>query len=577
MRLKSETFSLLAAFYFFLFPALSFAQNSDWVINSFRSVIAISQSGQVQVTETIAVDFKTTPKHGIFRIIPVEGIKFKLLEVAQDGSKAQVSVTSSGGETTIRIGDPDITITGPHTYVISYEVGKVVTRFGEHDEFYWNVTGNEWEVPILSSSAFVSLEGAEIKEVVCYTGPLGSQLQNCNSLLAKGKGEFQTTRALSPGEGLTVVNSLPKGLVAEPFYWDEFLRPYWLAFGSLFALFLVVRAWWRHGRDLWYKTNVVDNPDAQEGIKPLFARQTVVAEFEPPLNLKPAEVGTLVDERVDIRDISSTIVDLAVRGYLKIHESKHLLRSSYRFELRKNFSKGKDLAEWERLVLQGIFGKESPVGKVVELSALNENFYSHLAGIRKELYAKLAEEGYFPRPPDEQMGSHALKMLGWGATAGVGFYLFGRMGLWWVPVPLAVFAGVSLLATPLMPRKSGKGTEAVRRAAGFKLFISTAQRYMQEFNERQNYFDVFLPYAMVFGVVGKWVGAFQDLGMEPPKPSWYVGTGIFNVGSFSSSVSAMEKSFSATLPSRPASQGGSGMGGSGFSGGGGGGGGGGSW
>jgi len=577
MNFKGWFSLLFFLLYLLLSPLIVFAQSEEWVVTNFHSEISIPQDGKVRVVETIAVDFKTTPKHGIFRTIPTEGIRFSLKEVTADGSKAQVEVTSSSGEVTLRIGDPDRTIVGPHTYRIFYEVGLVITRFEDHDEFYWNVTGNDWNVSILAASAQVTLEGGDIKETVCYSGPLGSQAQDCAAVVSAGKGDFQITRLLSPGEGLTVVNSLPKDFVGEPFYLDDLIRPYWLIFGSLLALVLVVHSWWRHGRDLWYKTNVVDDPNAEEGIKPLFARQTVVAEFDPPLKLRPAEVGTLVDERVDIRDISATIVDLAVRGYLKIHDTKKFLKNSYRLELKKDFANGEDLLEWERLILKGLFGADSLVGKEVELSDLNEKFYTHLEGIRKEIYAHLTAQGYFPHPPDKQMGDHILKTLVWGAVAGLGFYIFSRFGLWWVPVPLAVFEGLSLLATPLMPRKSGKGTEAVRRAAGFKLFISTAQRYMQEFNERQNYFDTYLPYAMVFGVVGKWVGAFKQIGIEPHKPSWYVGSGPFNLGNFTSSVSAMENSFSATLPSRPASQGGSGMGGGGFSGGGFGGGGGGSW
>ena len=552
-----------------LISSLAFAQDSSWVVTNFQSQITVQKDGKVQVQETIAVDFKTTTKHGIFRLLPTEGIKFNFQSATQDGNKAVVQISSDSGQVSLRVGDPDITLTGPHIYVLTYEVGKIITRFEDHDELYWNVTGNGWDVPILAAGATVSLDGATIKDGVCYTGPLGSQKTDCISQVAGGAAEFATTRVLSAGEGLTVVSSLPKGAVAEPFYWDEFLMPYWLILGSLLALFLVVRAWWRHGRDLWYKANVVDNPKAEEGIKPLLARQVVVAEFEPPSHLKPAEVGTLVDERVDIRDISATLVDLAVRGYLKIHEEKKkFLKADYQFELRKRFSASADLAEWERLILEGVFGKEAAVGKKVSLASLKEKFYTHLPGIQKELYAHLTKEGYFPQSPDKAMAAHLWRTLGWGAVAAVGFYLFGRLGLWWVPVPVAVFDVLSLLATPLMPRKSAQGTESVRRGAGFKLFLSTAQKYTQQFNERINYFDIYLPYAMVFGVVGKWVGAFKDLGIEPAKPSWYSGVGAFNVVNFSSSVSAMESSFSAALPSRPASQGGSGMGGGGFSGGG---------
>lgn len=569
-------FFLLFLPLFLILPPLSFAQES-WIIESFDSAIFIPQDGKVQVVETIAVDFGSLAKHGIFRAIPTEGIRFDLQSVQQDGMKAITESSSSGGSVTIRIGDPDRTISGKHTYKISYEVGKVITRFDDHDEFYWNVTGTDWEVPIEHVSATVSLEGGDIQQVVCFTGRLGSQEQSCSAKVQTATGEFLTSTELSFGEGLTIVNAFPKNLVADPFYWDDLLRPYWLILGSLAAVVFVVRRWWKHGRDLWYRNQVILNPQAEAETKPLFSRSTTVVEFDPPDKLRPGEVGTLIDERVDLSDLSSQIVDLAVRGYLKIIEEKKGRKATYFFEQQKDFLEDSKLAEWEKEILRGIFGNDGQSVGRVALADLQEKFYTHLSGIRKNLYARLTEKGYFPQPPNEVLIQYLVRGGILGAVSGVLFYLFGGMGLWWVPVPLAVLAGLTMMAAPLMPRKTALGTEAVRRASGFKLFISTAQKYQQQFNERINRFDEFLPYAMVFGVVDKWVGTFKTLGIEPPQPVWYVGPGPFQIGNFSSSVHAMESSFASTLPSTPASQGGSGFGGGGFSGGGFGGGGGGSW
>ncbi|OGC54866.1 hypothetical protein A2797_00260 [candidate division WWE3 bacterium RIFCSPHIGHO2_01_FULL_48_15] len=559
---------------FFFFPQIVLAQESGWVIDDFRSEIIIPQSGKVQVVETINVDFGVFAKHGIFRSIPTEGIRFELGEVKQDGVKARTDVSSSSGHTFIKIGDPNQTISGKHVYEISYEVGKVITRFDDRDEFYWNVTGDDWEVPIKHAAARITLEGGEIGEVLCFTGYLGSREQDCSAQVAAGKGEFSTANTLYPGDGLTIVNSLPPGTVGDPFYLDEFIMPYWLIFGSFAAILFIVRRWWKHGRDMWYRNNVILNPQAEEGIKPLFAKQTVVVDFEPPQKLRPGEVGTLVDERVDLNDVSATIVDLAVRGYLKIIEEK---KKDYYFEKQKDFLEDPDLSEWEKEVLLGIFGKAPGAGGRVALSDLKEKFYARLDKIREKLYASLTDKGYFPQSPNKTTAKNITVGAVWMVAAGVLFYIFSRIGLWWVPVPIAVFAGLLLATASLMPRKTAKGTEAVRRASGFKLFISTAQKYQQQFNERIGYFDSYLPYAMVFGVVGKWVGAFRDLGIEPPQPVWYVGHGLFNISTFSSTVDAMSSSFASTLPSRPASHGGSGFGGGGFSGGGFGGGGGGSW
>lgn len=547
------------------------------MIESFDSQISIPKNGKVRVVETIAVDFGLLAKHGIFRTIPTEGIRFRLVEVKQDGTKAITDVSSSSGEKTIRIGDPNRTITGKHVYEISYEVGKVITRFADHDEFYWNVTGTDWGAAIEKATATVMLEGEDIRQAVCFTGTLGSQEENCTAEISAGKGEFSTTQQLSAGEGLTTANSFPKGLVADPFYLDDLIKPYWLILGSLAAVAYVFRQWLKHGRDMWYRNHVILNPQADAETKPLFARQTVVAEFEPPEKLRPGEVGTLVDERVDLSDISSQIVDLAVRGYLKIIEERNGRKAKYFFEQKKEFLEDPKLGEWEKEILRGIFGSDGRSAERVALTDLQEKFYTRLEKIRKDLYAELTEKGYFPQPPNEVVA----KNLGRGGilvvAAGLMFYLFGGVGLWWVPVPVAVLAGLTMISAPLMPRKTAQGTEAVRRASGFKLFITTAQKYQQQFNERINRFDEFLPYAMVFGVVDKWVGTFKALGIEPPQPTWYVGPGPFNIGGFSSSVHAMTTSFASTLPSRPASQGGSGFSGSGFSGGGFGGGGGGSW
>ena len=557
------------------------------MIESFDSEISIPQNGKVQVVETIVVDFSFSQKHGIFRTIPTAGIRFDLQGVEQDGAKAITDLSSSGGETTVRIGDPDRTITGRHTYEISYEVGKVITRFEDHDEFYWNVTGNDWGVPIRQATAAVALEGGAVQEALCFTGLLGAQEVSCTAEISAGKGNFSTTQVLSAGEGLTIANSLPNGLVRDPFYFDDFIKPYWLILGSLAAVAYVVRQWWKHGRDMWYRNQVILNPQAEAGVKPLFARQTVVVEFDPPafaeasvgrpVPLRPGEIGTLVDERVNLTDISATIVDLAVRGYLKIIEEKKGKKPVYHFEQKKEFLDDPGLGEWEKEILRGIFGNDGRSEGRVALTDLQEKFYTRLEKIRKDLYNKLTETGYFPEPPNKVKSYHGKRVAALIGITALLFYLFDKAGFYWVPVPALVLLIVYFFALPLMPRKTAKGTEAVRRASGFKLFITTAQKYQQQFNERINRFDEFLAYAMVFGVVDKWVGTFKALGIEPPQPVWYVGPGPFNIGGFSSSVNAMTISFASTLPSQPASQGGSGFGGGGFSGGGFGGGGGGSW
>src|SRR3990172_8191897 len=123
-------FAVLPLFLFSLFfTSNSFAQDSSWVVTNFQSQISIQKDGKIQIQETIAVDFKTTAKHGIFRLLPTEGIKFNFQSATQDGNKAVVQISSEAGQVSLRLGDPDVTLTGLHIYVLTYEVGKVITRF----------------------------------------------------------------------------------------------------------------------------------------------------------------------------------------------------------------------------------------------------------------------------------------------------------------------------------------------------------------------------------------------------------------------------------------------------------------
>jgi uncharacterized membrane protein len=146
-----------------------------------------------------------------------------------------------------------------------------------------------------------------------------------------------------------------------------------------------------------------------------------------------------------------------------------------------------------------------------------------------------------------------------------------------IGVPIAALGGLVLILARLMPRRTAKGSEALRRILGFRLYINTAEQSRQEFNERANIFAAYLPYAIVFGSVEKWARVFRDIDTAQATKGWYVGPGPFIAADFSRSLESFSSSVSSVIGSTPGNSGGSGFGGGGFSGGGGGGGGGGSW
>lgn len=213
------------------FSALVSGEAQGRQIESFKMAMTVAKDTSLTVQETIRINFGDEQRHGIFRDIPVaydrEGGKYRLtvrvLGVAEEHGKALPNEVTTGDDLHIRIGDPNVFVSGVKTYVIRYRVEGAVNRLPNHDEIYWNVTGNGWEEPVLSATSVIETSFAipkERGEVACVTGAFGERGHACKTEAAHGKKAFKftasTTSALSSGKGLTVVLSIPKGLMKTP-------------------------------------------------------------------------------------------------------------------------------------------------------------------------------------------------------------------------------------------------------------------------------------------------------------------------------------------------------------------------
>lgn len=347
--------------------------DDDWSITSFDVDLHIRPNAGLGVSETIDVDFQR-PRHGILREIPIRyavgmhlySLRFQFLGV-DDGEGREYPTTVSYHENLVklRIGDPDRTVTGRHTYRIRYAVQRAIIWEGNHawsgesDAILrWNATGTEWPVPIDQSRVTVYLPRDLDDEQVSYdawTGGFGAKGRDFRvKRLDERTIEYQTDR-LGRREGITVELSMPSGAVARPGFWRE--AGWWLVDNfpyiifpiTVLSCFLAWRAWGR------------DAP----------GMGTIVVNYEPPDGLSPAEVGTLIDERVDQGDISATLVDLAVRGYLKIEEvgaGGWFSSADYRFVKLRD---GEGLKPFERRIFDRIFDDRQSI----LLSGLREKFY----------------------------------------------------------------------------------------------------------------------------------------------------------------------------------------------------------
>lgn len=567
----------LALAFLFLAPAFAGGAEIEEQISRFRVDIAIQTDATIRVTETITYDFGVNERHGIFRTIPVSykarGGTFRLrlsdVTVADaDGTPSLFTRSRTGGDTKIKIGDPDTLVTGEHTYVISYTVNRAINYFDDHDELYWNATGNEWTVTIEDAQAAVKLPSAIAASELqtnCFQGSLGST-EPCDSFALLADGATFRTGSLDIEEGLTIVIGFPKGIVYEPTALERILAT--ARDNGILVLPIVVFAvffwmWWTRGRD-------------PKG------RGTIIAEYDAPDNLTPAEVGTVLDEHAHKRDVSSLLIHLAVNGYLDITRvDKKFRKDDYRFKKLKD---EKTLAnDFERTLLSKMFGKKNEI----QLSDLKNTFYKDLAEVEKQVYAATVEKGYFVKNPQKvrmtyMIAGAILLTTAFPLIAGIGELFSIHIG--GLAIGSMVVSGLIVFFFGIvMPVKTREGVRAREHILGLKEYLTVAEKDRLKFHnapeKNPKHFEALLPFAMALGVETEWAKQFE--GMYATPPSWYHDTGnrAFTSLYLASALTDFESRTESVLSSRPSSagSGGSGLGGGGFSGGGFGGGGGGSW
>ena len=538
------------------------------VIERFDVEVFVFKEGHVEVTETIQPRF-TGVWNGIFRTIPVEyrtpqGFNYTLLldvtSVTDDrGTPLKVEQSRERHYRKFKIWVPDAR-DATRTVILRYRVQNALKFFETHDELYWNVTGDEWEVPITSAAARVRLPpGASGLRALAFTGAYGSREQRADVEIAHSEVRVRMRRSLAFREGMTVVVGFDKGLVKEPGPAATallFLRSNWVFLLPLGAFGLMFSLWHARGRD--------------PRLRPIAPR------YEPPEGLTPAELGTLVDNSPDMRDVTATLVDLAVRGYVLIEEKEEerLLGlwsgKEYVFHLRKKPDEWTDLLRHEYKLLNALFRKGMLTS--VELSDLQNKFYKDLPDIHDRIFERLLARRYYTQRPDEVRNSY---LIAGAVISGIAILGGTLIAHWMGLAPLSFIVAGILTAVPIigfgwvMPARTLMGARALEGVLGFEEFLSRVEAdRLDRTIKTPEMFEKYLPYAMALGVENNWVRAFEDIYRQ--RPEWYRGTdgASFHPRTFVSDLGRMSTQAASVMASAPRSSGGSGFGGGGSSGGG---------
>jgi hypothetical protein len=576
-------------------------QTRGEAVRAFAVDVEVGEDGSAVFTETIDYDFDGRPdRHGIFRRLYLTQrcndewdrvYPLSVLDVTSPTGAPADWVVEDGpdGTTQIRIGDADRTVRGRHTYRLRYRLQGVVNAFPGHQELYWNVTGDGWDVPLYDVTVAVHAPAPAFR-LACYAGRRGSTATCDAGELAGDRAGFQQQQ-LMPGEGLTVAVALPAGAVADA---PLLLERRWslarafsvtpLTVGGsavlLAALLAGVAALaFGVGRDrrlAGSPTDVAFAPAGADGVPvPLFERGDSPVEFVPPDGVRPAQLALVRNESVRPLDISATIVDLAVRGALRIEQVGEGRRSDYRLvRLRDD---DPDWVDYERTLMNALFTGRN----TVLLSELRDRFAKRLGNVIDQVYDNGISRGWFAARPDRvRVRWRALGILLTVVSAAVLAAAAAFTTLALLTVPLLVASLAIVLFAGRFPRRTPAGTGLRRRIGGFEHFMVDSEAPRARWAEQRSIFSDYLGYAVVLGITDRWARTFAPLGVEATAATsaWYVGNQPFTVERLNVVTTSFTTAASRTLASTPPpSSGGSGFSGGGSAGGGGGGGGGGSW
>ncbi len=619
-------------------------------ILGFHSAITVHQDGALTVTETIKVRAEGGKiKRGIYRDFPVRYagrdrrrviVPFEVLAVRRDGKPEPWHTESNDPYERVYIGHKNVHLKhGVYTYTLTYRAGRLLGFFADHDELYFNVTGNDWDFPIDEASATVALPEGVPAEAIgheAYTGRKGEAGKDYESSIDdSGRCRFRATRPLAQSEGLTIVVTWPKGFVTAPTLANEvtwLLRDNLMVLAGLAGLIVVgayfLVAWSYVGRD------------PPKGI--------IIPLFEPPDGLSPASVRYLIRMGFDKVCFAATVVSLAVKRRLTIEDED----GDYRL-IRTEDAGGPDLGPAEQEVFDKLLGSRDEIGLT---NKNHKTFGKAVDGLKKSL-AKAYKGRYFA--PNVKWfvpglilsvltlasvtliaafgeGNPAVAFLcvwltfwtfgvfallnavirawkGVGSGGGIGRLASGGgavfITLFAVPFVVAeiVVAGILVYMTSVwlvpilvllalanvkfhhfLKQPSPEGRQAMDRIEGFRMYLGTAERDVLMSaaappHKTAELFEAFLPYALALGVETAWAEQFAEVlasaaaDRDGYTPAWYHGRSwaTGGAGAFASTFSSSFASALSSASTAPGSSSGSGGGGS--SGGGGGGGGGGGW
>jgi Predicted membrane protein (DUF2207) len=506
---------------------------------------AVTPEGNLEVRERITWNFGYGRKHGIFRYIPVRrlvsadapgipntkrtykrvtNVRWKDV-TSSTGAPTQSSVSDEGDSSVLKIGSANTLITGRHTYDISYVIEKVVVN----GLLQYTAVGEGWTVPVDAvniklrvpikagakptclrsrgaDSCTVTVNGNDIE---VNTSGVGIEIEVPVAASVKSPTPtYELVRTFADGFATSGVSGATNGLA------------------GIAAVVGAVLAG-RKGRDrVFANGGILGEAGDQERPRKLGEKIASPVEFEPPEGIRPGLIEPARTGLTSQRCISSMMVDLAARKVLQIEP----INDGADYALHYVGNGQEHLTPNEQQVLNVLFrGQEDGTVTTNELAG-RIDLAGEMAAIRNALLQEAVEKGWWlSNPVNVRHKWRFIGIVSIIAGAVLTFFLMGGTGLGFVGVALALFGVGVMGVAQTMPIRTATGSRIAARLKGFELLFDAGEGDRLKLAEKQNLFADYLPYAMAFGNVDKWVKTFGKMGIEPQVP-YYGPRGMYGGG-----------------------------------------------
>ncbi|HEY0638143.1 MAG TPA: DUF2207 domain-containing protein, partial [Pseudonocardiaceae bacterium] len=461
------------------------------------AALKVERDGRLSVTETVLVPEGREVSREIRLRQPIGNDLDRVFDLADASVDNGGTLTEDGDTATVRF--------RAGTTTLRYVVAGTVADVGDRQEVRWTVSAG-WDTDVDTITVtFVAPRPSS--SVTCFAGPVGSSTACTLSQITDTQLTGAREVGLRRGERMELAVGIPQGTVpadlrlVETFSLARAFRLTPLTGAVLAALLLALLGglgllWRLRGRDeqALQGADGTYDPLVRDGDRVLFAS---------PEGVLPGQIGTVVDEHVDVVDVTATVVDLAVRNYLWLAEDP---ADPANWLLVRRNPPDEALRPYERAVYDALLGDHDQV------SVRDLSLAAGLTTVRDAMYSDVVASGWFARRPDTERSRASLAGLllaGAGVVATVVLAAFTTMALLG---PAVVVAGVALtLGARHLPARTARGSGLLAQLVVLRRYLHTTTAGALPEADRELVFSRSLPYAVVLGETDRWLATFADL------------------------------------------------------------------